>query len=367
MTTNQYFCPVSDLAIHPGELLQEEIECIGMSQHDLAKQMGMPPELVDEIIKGNKRIADDTARALENVLGIPAHIWINSQKSYDFTLVRLSAREQWATQAKDGWLRQFPVREIEKRGWIERYKDRADKVGALLTFLGFASFDAWSKSKEEAQPVLGFRISENSKVSSGALFAWMRKGELRGRGMETSEYNKQAFISAIKQIRAMTSDAPEDFVPKMTRLCADAGVAVTLVPELPKSGANGVAMWLNPSKGLIQMSLRGKWHDIFWFSFFHECHHILHHKDQKVCIDGIDNDSEEEVAANAFAADFLIPRSEYEQFVASECYDAASVSDFAARIGIDPGIVVGRMQREKLIHYNQLVSLKKRYKWVNPH
>ena len=363
MATNQYFSPVSDIAIHPGELLQEEIEFIGMTQHELAKRMGRPPQAVNEIIKGKKSITHDTAIELENVLGIPAHIWINSQTSYDFTLARLREREQWAAQAKDGWLNQFPVNEIEKRGWIDRYKDRADKVGALLTYLGFASFDAWSK-QEQSQPVLGFRISENSKVSPGALSVWLRQGELEGRDIETDEYDERAFISAIKQIRAMTSDAPEDFVPKITKLCADAGVAVALVPELPKSGANGVARWLTPSKGLIQMSLRWRWHDIFWFSFFHECHHILNHKVQKVHIDGIDNDAEEEVAANSFAADFLIPPDKYAQFVASQCYDAASVSDFAARIGIDPGIVVGRMQREELIRYNQLANLKKRYVWA---
>lgn len=365
MATNQYSRPVSDLAIHPGELLREEIECIGMTQRELAKRMGRPPQAVNEIVKGKKSITHDTAIELENVLGIPAHIWINSQTSYDFTLARLSAREQWAAQAKDGWLDQFPVSEIEKRGWIERYKDKADKVGALLNFLGVASFDAWRK-QEEAQPVLGFRISENSKVSPVALSVWLRQGELEGRDIETAEYDEQAFISAIKQIRAMTSDTPEDFVPKMTRLCADAGVAVALVPELPKSGANGVARWISPGKGLIQMSLRWRWHDIFWFSFFHECHHILIHKVQKVHIDGINNDTEEETAANSFAANFLIPPDEYERFVASNCYDEASVSDFAARIGIDPGIVVGRMQREKLIRYNQLANLKKRYTWVTP-
>ena len=362
MATNQYFRPVSDLAIHPGELLLEEIECIGMTQHELAKRMGRPPQAVNEIIRGKKSITHDTAIELENVLGIPAHIWINSQTSYDFTLARLREREQWATQAKEGWLNQFPISEIEKRGWIDRYKDRADKVGALLTFLGFASFDAWSK--QEVEPVLGFRISENSKVSSGALSAWLRQGEIEGRDMETAKYDEQAFRSAIKQIRAMTSDDPERFIPKMTKLCADAGVAVALVPELPKSGANGVARWLSSGKGLIQMSLRWRWHDIFWFSFFHECHHILSHKVQKVHIDGIDNDTEEETAANSFAADFLIPPSEYGRFVASNCYDEASVSGFAARIGIDPGIVVGRMQREKLIRYNQLANLKKRYIWV---
>ena len=361
MRTKQYFQPISDLAIHPGELLEEEIEFIGMTQQELAKRMGRPPQVVNEIIKGKKSITHETAVELENVLGVSAQIWTNSQSSYDFTLARLKERDRWSEQAQAGWLNQFPVREIEKRGWIDRYREKPDKVGALLAFLGFASFDAWNKHSVE--PVLGFRISENSKVSAGALAAWLRKGEIDGRDIDTAEYDAKAFRDAITQIRAMTSDDPADFASAMQRLCADAGVVVVFIPELPKSGANGVARWLTPRKGLIQMSLKWKWSDIFWFSFFHECCHILRHKVREVYIDGIDNGSDEESAANEFAADLLIPPDEWKSFVGTQRYDETSVVDFAAQIEIDTGIVVGRMQREKLIGYNVLTNLKTRYQW----
>ena len=362
MGTKQYFRPVSDLAIHPGELLEEEIEFIGMTQRELATRMGRPPQVVNEIIKGKKSITHDTALELENVLGIPAHIWTNSQSSYDFTLARLKERDQWTVQAQKGWLDQFPVREIERRGWVERYKDKADKVGAFLTFLGFASFEAWNK--QGVEPVAGFRISENSKVSPGALSAWLRKGEIDGRNTDTAEYDAQMFRNAIIQIRAMTSDDPAEFVPAMQKLCADAGVAVAFVPELPKSGANGVARWLTPQKGLIQMSLKWRWSDIFWFSFFHECCHILRHKGTHVHFKGIDKTTEQERVADEFAADLLIPPDEWQRFVDAAQFNQADVKEFAAQIEIDAGIVVGRMQREKLIQYSRLTNLKRRYQWV---
>ena len=361
MGTKTYFRPISDLAIHPGELIEEEIEFIGMTQQELAKRMGRPPQVVNEIIKGKKSVTHDTAMELEKALGISAKFWTNSQSTYDFTLARLKERDKWNVQAKEGWLDKFPVGEIEKRGWIDRFRDKADKVGALLEFLGFASFDAWDKQGME--PVAGFRISENSRVSPGALAAWLRKGEIEGRNAETAEYSERAFRGAIEQIRAMTSSDPADFASAMQRLCADAGVAVVFIPELPKSGANGVARWLTPQKGLIQMSLKWKWSDIFWFSFFHECYHILRHKVREVYIDGIDNGSDEESAANEFAADLLIPPDEWESFVDAQRYDETSVVGFAAQIEIDTGIIVGRMQREKLLRYDRLTHLKTRYQW----
>ena len=71
MATNIY---TSDLAIHPGEFLQETIEDIGMTQAELAKRLGRPIQAVNEIIKGKKRIEPETALELEDVLGIPSNI-----------------------------------------------------------------------------------------------------------------------------------------------------------------------------------------------------------------------------------------------------------------------------------------------------
>ena len=362
METKEYIRPVSNLAIHPGELLEEEIEFVGMSQLELAKRMGRPPQVVNEIIKGKKNITHDTAVELERVLGIPAYMWTNAQATYHLTLSRLKEREQRAIQVEEGWLERFPVRELEKRGWIEKHRDKADKVGALLTFLGFASFDAWDKNEMEA--VAGFRISENSRVSRGALYAWLRRGEIEAQDMDTAEYDRRKFKRAVKEIRTFTTASPEVFQSKMVGLCANAGVAVVLVRELPNSGANGLARWITPDKGLIQMSLRWKWSDIFWFSFFHECYHILKHKGAYVHIKGFEGATEHEEAADKFAADFLIPQDEWREFVDSYCYDSESVTDFATRIGIAPGIVVGRMQHEKLVPYNMLTYLKTRYQWA---
>ena len=51
--------------------------------------------------------------------------------------------------------------------------------------------------------------------------------------------------------------------------------------------------WLNDGKAVIQMSIRGKRSDIFWFTFFHEACHVLRHRKQRLIIlDGIDSDGE---------------------------------------------------------------------------
>ena len=82
---------VSNLAIHPGELLEEEIEFIGMTQSELAERMGVSVHVVSEVIQGKRDITDEVAVKLEKVLGSLAHIWVNSQSRYDFTKARNKA------------------------------------------------------------------------------------------------------------------------------------------------------------------------------------------------------------------------------------------------------------------------------------
>ena len=78
-----------NLAIPPGELLEEELEARGISQRDLARQTGRPPQAIDEIIRGKKRITPETALDLERVLGTPASFWLNLESSYQLAQARL--------------------------------------------------------------------------------------------------------------------------------------------------------------------------------------------------------------------------------------------------------------------------------------
>ena len=57
----------------------------------------------------------------------------------------------------------------------------------------------------------------------------------------------------------------------------------------------------------------------------------------------------------------LIPNEEFEQFKEMQDYSLVSVRDFANKVGIAPGIVVGRLQKERCITYNMLNELKEQF------
>jgi addiction module HigA family antidote len=81
----------SDLAIHPGEVLADELEARSMTQRTLAEAIGRPEQAISEIIRGKKGITAETALQLSDVFGVSAEFWMNLQSTYALTLAREAA------------------------------------------------------------------------------------------------------------------------------------------------------------------------------------------------------------------------------------------------------------------------------------
>ena len=82
----------SDVAIHPGEILAEEVEARRMTQRALARAMNRPEQVINEIVRGKKAITAETALQLSGALGTSAELWMNLQTSYSLTMARQSVR-----------------------------------------------------------------------------------------------------------------------------------------------------------------------------------------------------------------------------------------------------------------------------------
>lgn len=334
-----------------------------MTQRELAARMDRPPQAINEIINAKKAITPETAIGLENVLGVSATFWLNLEASYQLTVARNRERETLALLKEV--LHEYPIAEMIKRGWIQAGRDAASRLKALSGFLGLAN-----PAPQNYGEIVGFRMTQAGQQSflPGSLAAWLRRGELVAEEIGATTYDRETFLAALPQIRAMTESSPEEFLPKMKMLCSDAGVAFCLVQELPRSGANGVTRWIGDDRPLIQLSIRGKWADIFWFTFFHEACHVLNHMGKsRVIIQGAAADPDMvgiEEEANRFAGDFLIPPHDWTRFLATKNFGRTAIVDFAKSIDIAPFIVLGRLNKEKLVPYNRLSDLKKRYQWT---
>jgi len=70
--------------IHPGEILQEEfLKPLGLSQYRAAREIGVPPRRINEIVLGKRSISADTALRLSRFLSTSPQFWLNLQSRYD--------------------------------------------------------------------------------------------------------------------------------------------------------------------------------------------------------------------------------------------------------------------------------------------
>lgn len=357
---NQY---TPDYVSPPGETLEEILEEREMSQAELALRMGRPRKTISEIINGHAAITPETALQLERVLSIPARFWNNLERNYREALARQEEQERLYKQV--AWLDQIPVKDMIHKKWIRFCQDKVEQLREVLIFFGVASPERWQTVWGSAQ--VYFRKSLAFQSDPGAVAAWLCRGELVAAQINCAAYNPSKFREVLQQVRALTIEPQEVFQFEMVRLCASAGVAVVFVPELPKTRTSGATRWLKPDKALIQLSLRYKTDDHFWFCFFHEAGHILRHGKRSVFLEFKENqEDEEEKEANKFAADLLIPPAEWERFLASSQKRAkAGIQQFASEIGIAPGIVVGRLQYEKELPRSHCNDLKRRLEWAS--
>lgn len=346
----------------PGDTLRETLDALGMTQAELAERLGRSRKAVNEIVQGKAPITHDTALQLERVLGVPAAFWNSREAHYREYRARVDEREALRDCAE--WARRFPMREMARRGWIRKTADEIEQAAELLSFFGVASPREWHSLWSGAGVV--FRRAQSSRLEP--LAAWLRYGELEAQSVDTRRYDASAFREALARIRELTTEPPSRAMKAAQQSCAEVGVALVVVPELPGTGAWGATRWLAPHKALLQLSCRYKREDHLWFSFFHEAAHILKHGKKKLFVDGgperrdKEQEGREEIDADHFAEDTLIPPAKYREFVEERTryFSKAAIREFAGRIGIAPGIVVGRLQHDGYIEQKSCNDLRRK-------
>jgi HTH-type transcriptional regulator / antitoxin HigA len=352
----------TDYAVAPGETLRELLEERGLSQRDLARRTGLSPKHVNRLLQGLVPLSADVAVRLERVTGTPARIWSGLEATYQADMERIRAKRDLSADVM--WLQDFPVTELVKRETLPAEPtDKISRLEQMLAFFGVASVDAYQDIYSEL--ACAFRTSKTYEAKAGALTAWLRLGEIAAQDIYCEPYDRKRLEAALPLLRALTREDIDAAREQARDICAPCGVAVVFVPELPGSRASGVARWLTPAKALIQLSFRYRTDDHLWFTFFHEIAHVLRHGKTDVWIEAASSpDNPREAEADSFSCDTLIPRAESRGL--SSLKTLSDVQGFADRIGIAPGIVVGRLQHDSMWPYSQGNQLKRQLSVADP-
>lgn len=82
--------------IHPGEILADELQEVGVTPTELSRQINVPTNRVTQIIHGRRGITGDTALRLGHWFGNSAQFWLNLQSAYDIRVAERKAGREIA-------------------------------------------------------------------------------------------------------------------------------------------------------------------------------------------------------------------------------------------------------------------------------
>lgn len=352
-----------DLIIHPGETIADVLEDRGITQAELATRTGVTAAYVSNVIAGKKDISANFALALEYALGVPKSFWLNLQANYDAELLESSQEQTISTEERS--VREEladVVKYLRQKGKMPVGERKDASILSLRKALGMSDISKLG----DIVPAGAFRMSSNQNVNPYVLGAWIRLCQMESTGrIIEKQYDASRTNDLIGDIKKIMINREANIQVDLRNVMRAYGIDFSVVKNFWGAPVQG---YISRKKdGIYQMvlTIRGSYADIFWFSLFHEIGHIVNGdiaKDAKFLDDG--SDEAKERAADLFARENLLDSDDYGQFIKQNDFSIESITRFAASQNVMPYIVIGRLQKEKYLRYDQYSRYKLRYKWA---
>ena len=279
-------------------------------------------------------------RALSDSLNIPADLLI---------------REPDATYGEQE-MPEVPLRQLVKAGWFN-VKDAASLSTADI-------------------------VQRYLKPQSGPLY--LRHTITYGTTPETNKTNLRLWVGRVRELAKDTrrergawkpGTIDETFLVYVARFSwaesgpqlakhflAEKGIALVVLPALPKTKLDGAAMLGDDSAPILGLTIRNDRLDSFWFTLLHELVHAWKHlSDPKTAItdESLEDEAEDdakEAEANRLAKEAFIPKSSWKRSEAFLRPSAESIRALADKLSISPAVIAGRLRKEK-VGYSALSRL----------
>jgi HTH-type transcriptional regulator / antitoxin HigA len=341
-----------DSPIHPGKILRQFLEEKGWTQDELAEITGKRRQTINDIISGRSSMSPDMAVALAAAFGNTATEWMRWDTAYKLTLVQDDASE---VQGKARLYELAPIRDMQKRGWIRDTKDLSTLEAELKAF-----FERDSLEEIPQFPVAMLRHSPLPYLSP-AEKVWCFRARRLATALPIGGFDPKGLDVAEKRLRELAAYPKE--VRYLPRTMAECGIRFVVLEHLPGTKIDGAAFWLDDSSPVIAVSARVDRLDNFWFTVMHEFAHIRNGDALSVDSDLLGDEAskvpvliEDEIErrANEQAAASLIPTREIESFISrvGPLYSKQRIVQFANRVKVHPGIIVGQLHHRGEIGYS---------------
>lgn len=346
----------------PGETIISLLEQNELTVEEFADRIGRSTGATQSLLDGKDSIDIDLARKLSRILGASENFWMAREHDYRASI---APPKDVRIASFDDLIKKLPLSDMRKFGWINSTTTLEQKIAESMEFFGVSSLAQWQGRYENAFRSAAYRRATAHASCKIATTAWLRQGEIETFSDKVHGWSPDTLKLELDSLRRLTwYKSPPLFVPKVKEALSRAGVKFAIV-RAPKGCSASAAVRILADDALhIQLSFRYLSDDQFWFSLFHEIGHLLLHLDKMPILEDNVGEEECEVQANEFASQTIVPIM-YQEELLSLGASKYRIINFAKKVGVAPGLIVGQLQHNGVIKYNQMQHLKRRYRWNN--
>lgn len=344
---------IYELPTTPGEILEELIETRNMTQKELATRIESSEKHISNIINAKVSLTYDMAQKLEFVFSdYPASLWNNLETRYREAIIQNAYILDMDDIELKSISEDFYFKEL-----YPKEKNRKEKAIKVLKLLGLSNFNSFDKVYGNYQ-VAFF----NDRGDLKAQTLWLRRTEneiLLQNDLILKPFSMKTFKNGIKKISELYYlEEKEEILEEIRLFLNSLGVYFTFTSNIRNSKVRGALTYFD-NHPVIHMTDRYRRHDHFWFALIHEFGHIINDDVKTIIeIDGYNNEIEDR--ANKYSRNFILSDYVYEEFIERGEFTYQSIRLFAKKNRIHPGMVLGRLQHDKLSDYTKMKELFQR-------
>ncbi|ENI9088517.1 XRE family transcriptional regulator [Listeria monocytogenes] len=343
-----------------GRVIKNYLEEYSLNQKDLASRINISEKHISNVLRGKSRLTEDLALKLESIFkGVPASYWLNYETKYREYLAREEFEDKLTNENLKKISERFKFKEVFK-GLDWDLQKQAKEMLSILQISDFDNFDnVYSKLAVDF-------LEDGGERESIAIWLNLCREEIEIQNNDLShiKFCRDNLINNLFMFKDIANNPDiTTSINSARKLCNKLGIYIVEQEAIQNSKVRGALVNFQGHPA-IYLSYRFRTHDYIWFALIHELAHlILHYKQNETLIsyeeDYCDeNISKKEFEANKYTRDFFIDLYDYNEFIADKHFDKEKILNFSIQQNIQPGILVARLQYDKLIPYNKFNYLK---------
>ena len=347
---------MGEFIVSPGEIIKEYLDDRDLSQKDVAQRIGVSEKHLSNLLNGKTRLTEEMSLKFEKLMPeIPASFWLNYEVKYQEYLAREKELVDLESQDLKEIAKQFHFKEVFGRTSMTL----VEQAAAMLKLLGVSSFDRYRYACAG-----DFEFMQDSGEPESVVVCVKlceEEAEEQNKDLSQIPYNKDKLIESLPRLKNIALNTEMDGSLKSCRkLLNRVGIYLVVLPEITNAKVRG-ALTTYRGHPAIFISERYKTHDHVWFTILHELGHLILHYDSKrtiISTEELASDAHKDQEANEYARSFFVNEDAYDAFISARKFTRGCIVDFAAEQGVDPGVIVGFLQHDKLLEFGKLNDFK---------